>query len=329
MVPPKLSSSTSTSPPKISEHPNKEDKPNSRAFGLFWALLSPVFLGTVPILAKLAYEVNVPVMTLVAFRTISAAVILWFATIVFAPYFIKSSKPAIIGSLIAGSINGIGSIFFYASLTLIDASLGQLINITYLVFVTVLLRLAGQSVSLLTLARTGLTIVAIYLLTQGSLSSPNWLGVGMMLVAAFMYAIQLVLSQRILLDIPAQTMTLYAMTAMASVVTVAWFFNPTSLTAVNPVGWQIIIAMGLATALARLTLFLGVKSLGSLQTALLGVFEVIVTIGIAYFLLDEQLSATQWIGATILVFSILMVRYERNVPKFFDWWQYIWRWIYR
>ena len=111
--------------------------------------------------------------------------------------------------------------------------------------------------------------------------------------------------------------------------TIAWFFNPTSLTIVTPVGWQIILGMGLATALARLTLFLGVKSLGSLQTALLGVFEVIVTIAIANFLLGEQLSLLQWIGASILTISILLVRYERNVPKFFDWWQFIWRWIYR
>ncbi|MEM7332550.1 MAG: DMT family transporter [Chloroflexota bacterium] len=329
MVPPKITSSTPTSPQKIKETPQKHDKPSSQALGLFWAMLSPVFLGTVPILAKLAFEVNVPLMTLVAFRTISAALILWVAILVFAPSFITSSKPAIIGSLIAGSINGFGSIFFYASLTQIDASLGQLINITYLVFVTVLLRLAGQSVSFLTLARTGLTIFAIFLLTVGSIGEPNWLGVGMMLVAALMYAIQLVLSQRIMLDIPAPTMTLYAMTAMAAVVTVAWLFNPTSLSIVSPVGWQIILAMGLATALARLTLFLGVKSLGSLQTALLGVFEVIVTIGIANFLLDEQLTLVQWVGAAILIISILLVRYERDVPKFFDWWQYIWRWIYR
>ena len=218
MVPPKVSSSRPTSPPIIEDSSDNQPKTSQPALGLFWALLSPVFLGTVPILAKLAYEVGVPLMTLVAFRTISAALILWIATIIFAPNFIKSSKPAIIGSIIAGSINGFGSIFFYASLTLIDASLGQLINITYLVFVTVLLRLAGQSISFLTVTRTGMTIFAIYLLTQGSMSEPNWLGVSMMLVAALMYAVQLVLSQRILLDIPAQTMTLYAMTAMATVV---------------------------------------------------------------------------------------------------------------
>lgn len=329
MVPPKISTPSTTSSHSVKESSSNPEKQDSQKLGFFWALLSPIFLGTIPILAKLAYDVGVPVMTLVAFRTLSAALILWVATIIFAPALIRSSTPAIVGSLIAGGINGIGSIFFYASLTQIDASLGQLINITYLIFVTVLLRLAGQSVSLLTLGRTGLAIFAIFLLTQGSINEPNWIGVGMMLVAALMYAIQLVLSQRIMLDIPAPTMTLYAMTAMAVVVTIAWFFRPANLTIVNPIGWRIIFGMGLATALARLTLFLGVKSLGSLQTALLGVFEVIVTIVIATFLLDEQLSLMQWGGAVVLVFSIFLVRYEKEVPKFFDWWQYIWRFLYR
>ena len=297
--------------------------------GLFWALLSPVFLGTIPIFAKLAYATGVDVLTVVALRTIFAAVVLWVATGLFARHYIYSSKPAIVGSLIAGGINGIGSIFFYASLTRIDASLGQLINITYLIFVTVLLRLAGQSISWLTVFRTLLTISAIFLLTLGGINAPDWLGVGMMFVGAFMYAIQLVLSQRILLDIPAPTMTLYAISAMAIVVTVGWLFDPSGLTAVTPLGWRIILLMGLATALSRLTLFLGVKSLGSMQAGLVGVLEIIVTIGIATILLDERLTLIQWIGALILVLGVYLMRFEQNIPKFVDWWQIIWQWRYR
>ncbi|MCA9928699.1 MAG: DMT family transporter [Anaerolineales bacterium] len=294
-----------------------------------WALLSPVFLGTVPILAKLAYASGVNVLTVVAFRTIFAAFILWTATGLFARHYIHSSMPAIASSLIAGGINGVGSIFFYASLTRIDASLGQLINITYLIFVTLLLRIAGQSISWLTMLRTGITIFAIFLLTQGGLGPTDWVGVAMMLVAAIMYAIQLVLSQRILIDIPAPTMTLYAISAMAIIVSIAWIVQPTDLTTVNIGGWRAISLMGLATALARLTLFLGVKSLGSIQTALLGVLEVIVTIGLASTLLAERLTATQWIGAAVLVVGILLVRFERGVPTFVDWWRILWRWKIR
>jgi drug/metabolite transporter (DMT)-like permease len=293
--------------------------------GLLWGLLSPLFLGAVPILAKVSYAAGVNVLTVVAFRTVIAAVFLWLGMLIFKRNLIRSSLPAIVSSMIAGAINGLGSIFFYSSLTRIDASLGQLVNISYLIFVTVFLRLAGQAVSLITILRTLLAVGAIYLLTRGGSEPADWLGVGMMLFAAITYAIQLVLSQRILLDIPAPTMTLYAITAMAAVVTVAWFIAPVNLTLVSTAGWQAIGLMALVTALSRLTLFLGVKAMGSMQTALLGVFEVVVTIAIAAVFLGERLTKLQWVGAAILLASIFMVRFEKGVPRFIDWWQFLWR----
>ena len=43
----------------------------------------------------------------------------------------------------------------------------------------------------------------------------------------------------------------------------------------------------------------------------------------------ETLTTTQLAGALILLVSILLVKYERNLPKFVDWWQIIWRWRLR
>ncbi len=283
------------------------------------ALLSPVLLGIIPIFAKLAFAAGVDVMTVVMVRTLIAAGILWLIAFLFAPSNVITSQPALWSSLLAGSINGIGSIFFYSSLNRIDASLGQLVNITYLVFVTMMLRLIGQKVAWLTAGRVILAVLAIYLLTQGGLGAPDWVGVSMMLVAALAYAFQLVLGQRILLDVPATTMTLYAMTGMATVVSIGWFIlphkdQPFNFAAMQPVFW-----MGLFTAASRLTLFLGVKHLGSLQTALIGMLEILVTLAIAAAILGERLEPIQWVGAAIILITVLLSRFERDIPKF-DWW---------
>jgi len=310
---------------KLSEETPVSNSRQKWQLGLLWGLLSPLFLGTVPILAKVSYAAGVNVLTVVAFRTVIAAVFMWLGMFIFKRNLIRSSLPAVASSMLAGAINGLGSIFFYSSLTRIDASLGQLVNISYLIFVTIFLRLAGQAVSFITILRTMLAVGAIYLLTRGGAGPDDWLGVGMMLFAAITYAIQLVLSQRILLDIPAPTMTLYAITAMAVVVTIAWFIAPTNLSLVSTEGWQTIGLMALVTALSRLTLFLGVKAMGSMQTALLGVFEVVVTIVIAAVFLGERLTGLQWVGAAILLASIFMVRFEKGVPRFIDWWQFLWR----
>jgi drug/metabolite transporter (DMT)-like permease len=317
---PQSTASDTTPPARVSTNVNQQWRR-----GLVWALLSPVFLGTVPVLAKIAYTVGVDVLTLVAFRTLVAAAMLWVAVLLFKRHFIYSSTPAILSSMFAGAINGIGSIFFYASLVRIDASLGQLINITYLIFVTMMLRVIGQAISWLTLFRTGLAILAIYLLSAGGIGQPDWVGVAMMGVAALTYAIQLVLSQRIMYEIPAPTMTLYAVTAMAIVVSIPWLLYPADLTAVSSAGWHAILLMGVVTGLSRLTLFLGVKHLGSMQAALLGVLEVIVSIALAWVFLAERLTAVQWAGAAVLLISILLVRFERGVPQFVDWWKWLWQ----
>lgn len=300
--------------------------------GLLWALISPIFLGTMPIFAKLAYAANLDVYTVAALRTTVAAGLMWLAAVTVGRKFIRSSIPAIAGSMLAGGINGLGSIFFYGSLVLIDASLGQLINITYLIFVTILLRLAGQVVSWLTIGRTVLAIAGIFLLTVGGLGPPNWLGVGLMLVAALSYAVQLVIGQRVMYDIPAATMTLYAVTAMALVVDVAWLFATPELGEATSAGWRAVILMGVFTALSRLTLFLGVKHLGSIQAALLGVLEVIVTIIIAIVLLNERLEPLQWLGALVILVSVYLVRFEKGVPRFVDIWPFfyrLWAWFNR
>ncbi len=290
------------------------------ARGVISALASPLFLGVIPILAKLAFAAGADVMAVVALRTLIAAALLWVAVLLFARHHIVTSTPAVLSSLLAGGINGVGSLFFYISLNRIDASLGQLVNISYLVFVTLFLRLAGHKISWLTLGRVLLAVLAIYILSRGGLGPPDWLGVGLMLLGALAYALQLVLSQRVLYDVPAPTFTLYALTAMAAVVSLAWLFTPAASRHMPAASWAPVAWMGAATLLSRLTLFLGVKHLGSMQTALLGMLEVLVTLAIAHTLLAERLTWLQWLGAGIILLSVLLVRFERDVPRFIDWW---------
>ena len=87
-----------------------------------------------------------------------------------------------------------------------------------------------------------------------------------------MYAIHLPINQRVLYDIPAPTVTLYTLLAMSAVVVPTYLIFDRHL---PPSGtpWTPILALGLATFFSRLMLFLGIKSLGGMQTALLGLGE--------------------------------------------------------
>ena len=52
-----------------------------------------------------------------------------------------------------------------------------------------------------------------------------------------------------------------------------------------------------------------------MQTALLGLGELVVTVLLAHYWLGEHLSPIQWMGAGILVASLLLVGIDRLPPE--------------
>ena len=76
-----------------------------------------------------------------------------------------------------------------------------------------------------------------------------------------------------------------------------------------------IVGLTVVTAFSRVTLFLGVKSLGGLQTAILGLSELFVTIFLAQLWLGEHLSTSQWLGAALLAASLLLVAFEQPAQQ--------------
>lgn len=280
------------------------------------ALLSPFFLGLAPFFAKIAYNEGAEAYTVIAMRMLLAAGVLWLVYIFFFRKFIRSWWLGISVSALAGIINGLGSICYYQGLARIDASLASILNITYLVFVTLLLRILGQAVSRLTLFRLILAFAAVYLLSLTGTTSVDPWGVVLLLMGALAYAIQLVIGQRVLYDIPAPTMALYSMSAMALVVTIAWLFTGgPEFASLNSNAWYALLAFAGMTALSRLTLFQGVKKLGSVQTATLGVSEVLVTILFSILFLGESMMAQQWAGAALMIISVVLLIAEKDVPR--------------
>jgi drug/metabolite transporter (DMT)-like permease len=168
----------------------------------------------------------------------------------------------------------------------------------------------------MTLIRLILATLAVILLTQTGDQPPDLIGILSMLAASALYALHLPINQRVLFEMPAPTVTLYTLFAMSAVVIPAYFLAGSPAINIEPgalsTGWGAMIALTLVTFLSRLTLFLGVKNLGGLQTAILGLGELLVTILGAHLLLGESLSTYQWMGAVLLSISLLLV-FQDNI----------------
>lgn len=274
--------------------------------GIFAAASSALFLGLSPIFGKIALLQGFSPFAVVAIRTSLALLfLLWFLLISNRKYF-YIYPVGLTGCLIAGFINGIGSIFYYASLDRIDAGIGQLIYSFYPLFMIVWMLLDQQTVSRITIVRLILVIPGIFLLLNNSYQEMDYLGALFMLVASVLYALHLLINQRVLYDVPAPTVTFYTLAAMSVTVTVAFLVLDPSLPGIDETWWPLLI-LSVITFLSRVTLFYGVKHLGGIQTALLGLGEILVTVIIAQIYLDERLTPMQWVGTAIIMLNLLLV----------------------
>jgi drug/metabolite transporter (DMT)-like permease len=282
--------------------------------GINAALASAMFLGFTPVFGKLAILYGLPPMAVVALRTLLATGLLLILVLVRKRNYLFIYPAGLIGCLLAGGINGIGSIFFYISLGRIDASLGQIIFSLYPLFVAVWLWLDRQPPSRLTIIRLLMVPPALLLLTRTTQAEIDLLGVAFMLIAGALYALHLPINQRVLYEMPAPTVTLYTLFAMSVIVLPALFFSGFS-SPPAPQAWWALGGLTFVTFLSRLTLFMGVKHLGGMQTSMLGLTELLITISFSHILLGERLSLYQWIGLFLLAIILVLVILEKPVAR--------------
>jgi drug/metabolite transporter (DMT)-like permease len=284
-----------------------------RTTGVISSLASALFLGFAPVFGKAAIDLGFSPLFVVAVRTSLAALLLFLIVVIFRRRYLYIFPAGLLGCMLAGMLNGAGSILYYQSLSHLSASVGQLIYSVYPLFVALWLILDNQPPSRLTILRMGMALVAILLLTVQEFSSTDLIGILFMFGASALYALHIPINQRVLYEIPAPTVTLYTLFAMSVVVLPAFLIFDRNITQPDS-QYGPLIGLTLVTFFSRLTLFLGVKHLGGMQAALLGLAELFVTILASLFLLGEQLTILQWIGASILSLSLLLFGYEKNAP---------------
>jgi drug/metabolite transporter (DMT)-like permease len=281
-----------------------------RNTGINAALVSALFLGLAPVFGKAAMGADkFSPLAVVALRTSMAALLLVILIAVFRSRFLYIYPAGLLGCLMAGAINGVGSIFYYIGLSKLNASVAQMLYALYPFFVALWLQLDKQTPSKLTGFRIIIASISTFLLTSTQAGNIDLWGVVFMLIAAALYALHLPINQRVLYDVPAPTVTVYTLLAMSLIVVPAYLIFDRSLpSATAP--WLPIFGLTAVTFFSRLLLFLGVKHIGGMQTALLGLGELLVAIVFSHLLLGEILTPWQWMGATGLSLSLLLVWFE-------------------
>ena len=284
-----------------------------RITGINAALISAFFLGLAPVFGKAAMGPDkFSPLAVVALRTGMAALLLFLIMVIFKRKYIFIYTAGLMGCALAGGINGVGSIFYYMGLSKLNASVAQMLYALYPFFVAVWLRLDKQSPTRLTVIRMVIACISAILLTWAGTGSIDMIGVAFMLISAVLYAFHIPINQRVLFDVPAPTVTLYTLISMSAVVIPAYLIFdrsfPTTNTPLFPV-----LGLTAVTFFSRLLLFTGVKHIGGMQTALLGLGELLVAVLFSHLFLKESLTFIQWIGMAGLGTSLLLVWFEKPI----------------
>jgi len=288
-----------------------------RATGISAALGSAFFLGLAPVFGKLAILSGFSPLAVVALRTAFAALMLFALIALFQRPLLYIFPLGFWACFLAGVINGSGSILYYAAIQRLGVSVGQLLYSLYPLFVAFWMILDRQFPSRITLIRMTIALVGMILLTisGGEHKYVDPVGMLMMIGASALYALHLPINQRVLLEAPPPTVTLYTLISMSAVVVPAYLIFDRTLPglAQNP-SWLGITGLTLVTFASRLTLFLGIKHLGELQAALLGLTELLVAIIFSHLALGESLSSYQLIGAALLAITLVLVSFDKQPP---------------
>jgi drug/metabolite transporter (DMT)-like permease len=283
--------------------------------GVPTAIASALLLGLAPIFGKQAILAGMDSCAVVAIRTTAATCFLFLVILVLRRRFLYIYPLGLFGCTIAGTLNGIGSLLYYAGLARLDASLAQLLYSLYPVFVALILFLDGYRHPQVVILSLLLSIPAIYLLLQSAVTQIDIIGVILMLISGLLYALHIPINQRVLYEVPAPTVTLYTLIAMTLIVLPAFFIlSPTKPQIPNQAIFPL-VSLTAVTFLSRLALFAGVKMIGGMRTSLLGLAELIVTISLAHIWLAESLNLKQWLGAMILIASLLLAGHDHTPVK--------------
>jgi len=215
---------------------------------------------------------------------------------------------SLVGLALMGGIGYVGQSWCYFS-SLAHASAGMTALLLYLfpAFVTVIHAVLAKR--MLTPLRAAAVLMALggTALTIGGDVQGQALGVVFGIAAALIYAIYIIVGERVakgLGAMPVATVIMMGSAASSAVIVFVRGFSPPT----TSVGWGAILAIALiCTVVAIAAFFAGLSRLGAPDASTLSTLEPLTTISLAALFLGEQISNFQLLGGAIILCAVIVL----------------------
>ena len=247
--------------------------------------------------------------------TVLFAALFFFILLIISKTEIRLSYRLLTGTLLVGGVfYMIQSILYFNSVHYLTASMVNLIFYAYPAIVAILSIWVNKeplhrNVVLALIA----SFLGLILVLGSGLSGLNKIGVLSAFGAALVYAIYMLLSNRLIEEVsPIITSTFVSMFASFSLLiagvatdSISFDFNPTT--------WLPIMGIVLfSTVLAIYGLFKGLEIIGPTKAAILSMIEPLVTILFGCILFMDKLTSVQWFGAFLVISGAILITKARG-----------------
>jgi len=287
-------------------------------FGIILILISTLGFSVYPILGKYIFAGGASFSTILFVRFTTAALVFWAITIW------REGLPRLTLKtlLVLWGMGGIGyslmSALYLTSVLFIPASLAALLLYAYPIIVTVLAVLTKQEkFSRYKLVGLLLSTFGLFLVLGVALKGVNPLGVTLALGAALVYAIYILVGNRVL-----QTTTPLVSTTLIST-SAAFTYGIIGL----PIGgatwdlsWGTWLGIGgialFSTVIAILTFFEGMKRIGATSASIISTTEPVMTVSLGVIMLNVNLTLLQVAGGIFVIMGgVLAVLSPKVIQK--------------
>lgn len=282
--------------------------------GILLCAVSAVGFGGMAIFAKLAYEAEVSVMTLLATRFTLSALLLWSVVCCHWPGLppMRSLSTAFSIGLVG---EGLVAALFFVSLTRIDAALASLLFFTYPALVTACSCAIGRErISRRSAGEVAMVLSGVVLVVLGD-KDMGFDGIGMLLalVAALGYTIYILVSDSAVRDVKPMMLSALTCTGAALTFSVFGFLGGRLDFGFEPSGWAPLVGITLlCTVLPIGTFFAGRSRIGPTNASIISTVELPFTLLLAFLLLGERVGTSQMWGGMLILTPVVALQLHQK-----------------
>lgn len=261
------------------------------------------------IFGKVAYAQGIPLDSLLFLRFAIAGVVMAGWMLITRQAWPRGRSLA--GLALMGGVGYVGQSWcYFSALSHASAGLTALLLYIFPVIVTVLHAVLARRMLRPLRAAAVLVALAGTTLTIGGNVEGQALGVAFGIAAALIYALYIIVGERVTAGIgaiPAATVIMLASAVSSALIVLGRGFAAP----VSPTGWVAVLAIALVCTVVAITAFFaGLSRLGAPDASTLSTLEPLATIVLAAVFLGERISFTQMLGGTIiLAAAIVLARY--------------------